>query len=80
MPALWRKVEVISEDAVRVWQVGTDYIAGDEVAYPDEHSPLYECLQAHTSQEGWEPPMLAALWKEKDAGGLDAPEETEVTN
>lgn len=80
MPALWHKEEVISEDAVRVWQVGTDYIAGDEVAYPDEHSPLYECLQAHTSQEGWEPPMLAALWKEKDAGGLDAPEETEVTN
>lgn len=61
-PALWRKVEVISEDAVRVWQAGVDYIAGDEVAYPDEHGPLYECLTAHTSQAGWEPPDAPALW------------------
>ena len=31
-PALWRKVEVIHEDEVRVWQTGVDYIVGDEVA------------------------------------------------
>lgn len=80
VPALWRKVEVISDDAVRVWQVGTDYIAGDEVAYPNEYSPLYECLQAHTSQEGWEPPLLPALWKERNAGELSAPEEPESIN
>ena len=30
-PALWRKVEVIHEDEVRVWQTGVDYIVGDEV-------------------------------------------------
>lgn len=24
---------------------------------------LYQCLQAHTSQEGWEPENSAALWK-----------------
>ncbi len=39
-PSLWRKVEVISEDAVRVWAAGIDYIVSDEVAYPDENSPL----------------------------------------
>lgn len=61
-PALWRKVEVIHEDEVRVWQPGVDYIAGDEVAYPDEHGPLYECLTAHTSQEGWDPSNAPALW------------------
>lgn len=79
-PALWRKVEIIPEDAVRVWAAGIDYIVGDEVAYPDENSPLFTCLQAHTSQVGWEPPLLSALWKEKEALEPDAPEEIEVTD
>ncbi len=78
-PSLWRKVEVIPEDAVRVWAAGIDYIVGDEVAYPDENSLLYECQQAHTSQEGWEPPLLPALWKKKGSAEPDAPEESEVT-
>ena len=77
-PALWRKVEIIPEDAVRVWAVGIDYIVGDEVAYPDENSPLYECLQAHTSQEGWEPPLLPALWKLKGSPSVENPVE-EIT-
>ncbi len=77
-PSLWRKVEVISEDAVRVWAAGIDYIVSDEVAYPDENSPLYECQQAHTSQEGWEPPLVPALWKEKGSAEADAPEEIEL--
>lgn len=80
VPALWRKVEVISDDAVRVWQADTDYIAGDEVAYPDEHSTLYKCLQAHTSQEGWEPPLLPALWKKRNTEELNAQEEPEAIN
>lgn len=64
-PALWHKVEVISEDEVRVWQPGVDYVAGDVLAYPDADSTQYECLTAHTSQEGWEPPSVPALWKAK---------------
>lgn len=36
-PALWRKVEVIHEEEVRVWQTGVDYIVGDEVAYCEHH-------------------------------------------
>jgi len=61
-PALWRKVEIIAEDAIRVWQTGIDCIVGDELAYPDENGTIYTCLQAHTTQEGWEPPITPALW------------------
>ena len=71
-PALWRKVEVIPEDAVRVWAAGIDYIVGDELAYPDANGTMYTCLQAHTSQTGWEPPAVPALWKAQDESG-DAP-------
>ncbi len=63
VPALWRKVEVIPETAVRIWQAGVDYTVDDEVAYPDADGCLYSCLQAHTAQEGWEPPNVPALWK-----------------
>lgn len=63
VPALWRKVEVIHEDEVRVWQAGMDYAAGDVLAYPDAESVRYECLQGHTSLVGWEPPNVPALWK-----------------
>lgn len=66
VPTLWCKVEVISETEVRVWQAGIDYAIGDEVAYPDKDSPLYECVTVHTSQEGWEPPSAPALWKAKE--------------
>lgn len=63
-PALWRKVEIVHVDEIRVWEAGIEYVTGDVLAYPDKDSPQYECLQAHTSQEGWEPPDAPALWKE----------------
>ena len=66
VPALWRKVEIISETEARVWQAGVDYAAGDEVAYPDADGSFFVCLQAHTSQTGWEPPNVPALWKAKE--------------
>ncbi len=66
VPALWRKVEVISETEARVWQAGVDYAVGDEVAYPDANGSFFTCLQAHTSQTGWEPPSIPALWKAKE--------------
>ena len=74
VPALWRKVEIISEDAVRVWAADIDYILGDEVAYPDADGTLYTCLQAHTSQTGWEPLAVPALWSAQDASGDDTPD------
>ena len=69
VPALWRKVEIISEGAVRVWRAGVDYTAGDVLAYPDADSQQYECLTGHTSQEGWEPPNVPALWRAQDENG-----------
>lgn len=66
-PALWRKVEIIVENETRVWAAGIEYAVGDVVAYPDVEATTYECLQAHTSQVGWEPPNVAVLWKEQTA-------------
>ncbi|MDD3244266.1 MAG: hypothetical protein PHD32_11165 [Eubacteriales bacterium] len=62
-PALWHKVEIVKEDEQRVWSTGIEYAVGDVVAYPDASSAKYECLQAHTAQEGWQPPNVPALWK-----------------
>ena len=78
-PALWRKVEIISGDTVRVWTEGNDYIVGDEVAYPDAEGDLYTCIQAHNALAGWEPPNTPALWakKETESTGED---ETGLTN
>lgn len=74
-PALWQKVELVTEDAVRLWEAGIAYVVGDEVAYPDADGTLYTCQQAHTAQAGWEPPNVPALWQEKqtqhDPNGSD---------
>ena len=44
-----------------VWGVGIAYEADQRIRYRDK---LYRCVQAHTSQEGWEPPAVPALWTE----------------
>jgi hypothetical protein len=55
------------EDALRgvklfpAWAAGVDYAADQRVRYEDK---LYRCVQAHTSQDGWEPPAVPALWTE----------------
>ena len=64
-PALWHKVEIVTENETRVWAAAVEYAVGDAVAYPDAESTQYECLQAHTSQEGWQPPNVPALWRVK---------------
>lgn len=35
------------------------YAVGDRVQY---ESKLYSCIQAHTSQESWQPSLTPALW------------------
>lgn len=45
--------------AFREWEVGAAYSVGDRRRYD---SKLYRCVQAHTSQDGWEPPNTPALW------------------
>lgn len=58
--ALWRKVE--ASDGARVWTTSMDYVVDDIVHYPDSNGPMYRCVTAHTSQHGWEPPNVPALW------------------
>ena len=65
--ALWHKVEVVSKNETRVWDAGISYAVGDVVAFPDASGQQYECIQAHTSQSGWEPSNVPALWRNADA-------------
>ncbi len=43
------------------WGVGVDYARIVRVRYDGR---LYRCEQPHTSQDGWEPPNVPALWTE----------------
>ena len=43
------------------WAVGVDYTAEYKV---QRSGKLWRCLQAHTSQSGWEPENTPALWTE----------------
>lgn len=43
------------------WAAGVSYAAGYKV---QNNGRLFRCLQAHTSQEGWEPENVPALWEE----------------
>ena len=55
------------------WASGQAYTAGFKVQHG---SKLWRCLQAHTSQTGWEPENVPALWTEiceTHAGTLDDP-------
>lgn len=44
-----------------VWSAGVAYTAGCKVQYGGK---LWRCVQAHTSQAGWEPENAASLWTE----------------
>ena len=55
------------------WASGTAYTVGYKVR---RGGKLWRCLQAHTSQTGWEPENAPALWTEiceTHAGTLDDP-------
>lgn len=43
------------------WAAGVAYTADQRIGY---NRKLYRCVQAHTAQEGWEPPNVPALWTE----------------
>ena len=43
------------------WATGQTYAAGYKV---QRGGKLWRCLQAHTSQAGWEPENAASLWEE----------------
>lgn len=44
-----------------LWKADTAYTLGERIRYDEK---LYRCEQAHTSQTGWEPPNVQALWTE----------------
>ena len=46
-------------EAFHEWAPNYDYKAGDRRRYK---GVLYKCLQAHTSQVGWEPDIATSLW------------------
>ena len=41
------------------WEADTKYAAGDRRRHDGK---VYKCLQAHTSQAGWKPSAVPALW------------------
>jgi len=57
-PALWKEVVVAPPTAD--WKAGVAYKVGDVVVYQGAN---FQCLQAHTSQAGWTPTAVPALWK-----------------
>ena len=60
-------LEVDDQTALRMvefypeWVAGVAYSAGYKV---QRNGKLWRCRQAHTSQEGWEPENVPALWEE----------------
>ena len=59
-----------AEDVIDKWAAGTAYYIGDRVMYQELE---YECIQSHTSQEGYEPDSTPALWKLYEEGGDGIP-------
>ena len=57
VPALWQMVQ--ETPPVDEWAPWTAYAIGDHVTYLGVE---YECRQSHTSQPGWNPPNVLALW------------------
>src|SRR5438270_13494461 len=47
--------------AQAAWAPNVAYSVGTLVTYGGH---TYKCLQAHTSQVGWEPPNVPALWQD----------------
>ena len=56
-----------------IWTIDRAYAVGDKV---QRNGKLWRCIQAHTSQTGWEPENVASLWTEiceSHAGTLEDP-------
>lgn len=64
VPALWRLLREASPE-VWVWEPGVAVAVGDLAVYGDV---TYRALQAHTTQDGWHPPAVPALWQENTDG------------
>ena len=49
-----------SAQTIPTWQPNTTYATGALVMF---NGVEYKCIQGHTSQVGWEPPNVPALWQ-----------------
>src|SRR5437588_636497 len=52
--------------AAKAWSQPTAYTTGDLVSF---NGTVYACVQSHTSEPGWEPPNVAALWAPVSCAG-----------
>ncbi|TDB98244.1 chitinase [Nonomuraea longispora] len=62
----WAATSSSAVAAMADWSTWTAYTVGARVTH---NGVTYECLQSHTSQPGWEPPNVPALWKRVSDGG-----------
>lgn len=58
VPALWQEYDPHPQPGA--WAYPVAYKIGDLVTY---QGATYRCIQAHTSQAGWTPPAVPALWQ-----------------
>ena len=63
-PTIAEQIEVLTArvdalEPIPAWSEGVDYVTGDQVTY---EGATYTCVQSHTSQAGWIPSGLPALW------------------
>lgn len=58
-PAGWTTIGPV-DPGTQEWAAGVAYAVNDEVTY---QGSTYRCLQAHTSQAGWTPTAVPALWQ-----------------
>src|SRR5437016_787391 len=61
-------VAATSAQAIPAWQPNTTYATGALVTF---NAQEFKCIQGHTSQVGWEPPNVPALWQPVNAGSPD---------
>ena len=50
----------VSAQTIPTWQPNTAYTAGTLVLFNQQE---FKCIQSHTSEVGWEPPNVPALWQ-----------------
>ena len=66
-----------AEDVIDQWSANMAYFVGDTVVHDGSE---YECIQSHTSQAGWEPPNVHALWKAEGGDGVPVWSQPDSTN
>lgn len=58
-PMGWRRDEPLEPSDALAWEPGVDVKPGDLRSHD---GTVYKCLQGHTTQTGWEPDRVPALW------------------